>query len=597
MTRVLIVEDSPTQAEQLRWSLEEEGFAVEVAPDAEQAIEAFDAGGFDLVVSDIVMPGASGYELCEKIKASPAGRDVPVVLLSALNDPLTIIRALECGADNFLTKPYEPKHLLSRIRTALTNKTLRASGKFKVGLEVMFLGKKFAITSDKEQILDLLMSTFEDIVRTNAELEASREQLETAKADLELYAKELEARVEERTAALQERQEQLSQSQKMEAIGQLTGGMSHDFNNLLAVIIGNLELAKENLSDGEAAEALDEALEAAFRGADLNHRLLAFARRQTLLPKPTSVNDLILSTSKLLGPALGERITLRHCLEDGLESALVDAAQLEAAITNLAVNARDVMPDGGVLTIRTFRQRVTGDEAPEEAVEPGDYVAVEVSDTGTGMTPEILQRACDPFFTTKEEGKGTGLGLSTVHGFMEQSGGSLRIDSKVGEGTVVRLLLPMAQDQPSSEQALPTAQPAASQGEIVLVVEDNDRLRQVLVRQLRGLGYETIEADCGKAALELLDSGKAVDLLLTDVVMPGGIDGRQLATEAAKLRPELRIVLMSGFSEAPAKPDQAAEAPEFLLRKPYRRHDLAQTLRAALQKETAFPQQLKRRRA
>lgn len=581
MSRLLIVEDSPTQAEQLRWSLEEQGFQAEVACDAEEALRRIQTERFDLVVSDIIMPGASGYELCEQIRSSPETRDVPVVLLSALNDPMTVIRALECGADNFLTKPYEPQHLLSRIRTALSNKAIRADGKFKLGIEVMFLGKRFTISSDKEQILDLLMSTFEDIVRTNAELEASREQLSGAKAALERHACDLEVRIEERTRELQERQEQLYQAQKMEAVGQLTGGMSHDFNNLLAVIIGNLEVVREKLGEGETAKALDEALDAAFRGADLNQRLLAFARRQTLQPAATSVNALIASTSKLLGPALGEQVELTLLLDQRIDPALVDAAQLEAAIMNLAVNARDAMPAGGKLTIRTSQAPRGAQETAGATPAPADQIVVEVSDTGSGMDPETLRRACDPFFTTKEEGMGSGLGLSMVHGFIEQSGGTLRIDSEVGKGSVIRLCLPVAKDAEPIPKDFSGGTLVAPAGESILIVEDNHQLRQVLTRQIRGLGYRAIEASNGGRALELLRSDELVDLLLTDIVMPG-MDGRTLSEEAAKLRPGLKIAFMTGFADSSPSAPAAVAKKEVLLRKPFRRDELARALRVAL---------------
>ena len=580
MNRLLIVEDSPTQREQLRWSLEEQGFDVEVACDAEEALRRVEIDGFDLIVSDIVMPGASGYELCEQIKSSAKTRDVPVVLLSALNDPMTVIRALECGADNFLTKPYQPGHLLSRIHTALSNKAIRAAGKFKLGIEVMFLGKKFTISSDKEQILDLLMSTFEDIVRTNTELEASQEQLAAAKAALERHAEDLEARIEERTRELRERQEQLYQAQKMEAVGQLTGGMSHDFNNLLAIIIGNLEVVRDEIGEGETANALDDALEAAFRGADLNQRLLAFARRQTLQPATTSVNALIASTSKLLGPALGAQVELKLSLDEGIDPALVDAAQLEAAIMNLAVNARDAMPLGGRLTIRTLQEPM-GAEPSGTKRALGDHVVVEVGDTGSGMDPETLRRACDPFFTTKGEGMGSGLGLSMVHGFMEQSGGKLRIESEAGKGTIVRLFLPVARDAEPVSKESPSGTPVASGGESILIVEDNDELRQVLARQVRGLGYETLEAENGARALEFLRSDEPVDLLLTDIIMPG-MNGRTLSVEATKLRPGLRIAFMTGYGDSFSPAPAAAAKKEVLLRKPYRRDELARALRAAL---------------
>lgn len=707
MARILVVEDSPTQAEQLRYTLEQEGFTAKIVGDAEGAVGLLDSEHFDLVISDIMLPGASGFDLCRELKRRSS--ELPVLMLSSLTDPMAIIRSLECGADYFLTKPYGPEHLVARIRTALSTSRIRKKRAPGGAVDVVFRGRAFAIHSDKEQVLDLLLSTFEDIVRTNEALERSRAELSAAKRQLERHADHLKELVEERTSELVKRQEQLSdaqkvarlgnwqldvaswsvtrsdsmckvvctnlrrqdfdealqriheedrerarqtikfaienkvsfemevrlvqregaeriiwfigqpktnaagaveelfgtaqditdrkrverqlleakeqlyKAQKMEAIGQLTGGMSHDFNNLLAVIIGNLDLAREEISDREVLESVDEALNAAMRGAELNQRLLAFAKRQALQPEATEVNGLVSDVAKLLDRVLGEQVRVELRLTADLEPALVDSSQLESAVTNLAINARDAMPEGGRITIRTGTELL--DRSGEEelaGLNPGEYVVIEVSDTGTGMPPDVLQRVREPFFTTKEVGKGSGLGLSMVSGFVEQSGGALRIHSVPGEGSTMSLYLPKAPldglAHPEEDEEASSAGPSSG---TVLVVEDNDSLRSVLIKQLHSLGYQAIEAATGDAALPVIQSGREIDVLFTDVVMPGSIDGRRLVEEARKIRPDLKIVVSSGFQDVVGS-GEFDQAGVTLLKKPYKKATLARTLSALL---------------
>ena len=383
-------------------------------------------------------------------------------------------------------------------------------------------------------------------------------------------------------------EEQLRQSQKMEAVGQLTGGLAHDFNNLLGVIVGNLDLLRERLSatDPEAAEILGEALGAALRGAELNRRLLAFSRRQPLRPRQLDVNALVRDAAGLLARALGEAVEVRLSLAPDLAPVVADPAQLEASLTNLAVNARDAMPRGGQLTIATRNAALdAGCAAAQAEMPPGDYVLLEVTDTGAGMPAEVLARAFEPFFTTKEAGKGTGLGLSMVYGFAKQSGGHVRIYSEVGHGTTVRLYLPRAVAKASeAETAAAEAPPPPRGRERVLVVEDQEALRRVLLRQLAELGYEALEAEDARAALALLDRGAPVDLLLTDVVMPGGMNGRELACEAQRRRPGLKTLFTSGFPDVGCGRSGDIPLPEgaLLLGKPYRKEELARTLRDVL---------------
>ena len=584
MMRILVVEDSPTQAQQLQLILEAEQFAVDLAANAEIALQLFADHAFDMIISDIMMPGLSGYELCDRIKKDERGHNVPVVLLSTLTDPMDIIRGLECGADNFITKPYEPEQLLDRIRTVFRNRRARTQGKLAFGVEVVFLGRKFIVNSEKEQILDLLIATFEDIVRTNRGLQESKAELVAAKAEIETYALELERRVEERTKQLVEQQQQLAQAQKMEAVGQLTGGIAHDFNNILTVITGTIEiLANAVANEPELAAIATMVGEAAQRGAELTQRLLAFARKQPLHPRATDTNELVISTARLLRPTLGEQIEIESMLEEDAWPALVDPGQLTTAIVNLAVNARDAMPNGGKLTLET--RNVHLDEAYAEAnreVSPGAYAMVAVSDDGTGIPAAIRDKVFDPFFTTKEVGKGTGLGLSMVYGFVKQSGGHIKIYCEDGQGTCIKIYLPRAvgRDVESIEAA--TAAPVRGGTETILVVEDDPLVRNYVIAQLVGLGYRAIAATNAEEALVLIDQGTACDLLFTDVIMSGSKNGRELADAVVQRRPEVKVLYTSGYSQTAIVHNGRLDPGVLLLTKPYRRSDLAQMIRVAL---------------
>jgi signal transduction histidine kinase len=584
MTRILVVEDSPTQAQQLQLILEAERFAVDVAANAEIALQRFADQAFDMIISDIMMPGLSGYELCERIKQDPRGHNIPVVLLSTLIDPMDIIRGLECGADNFITKPYEPEQLVDRIRTVFQNRRARTQGKLAFGVEVMFLGRKFVVNSEKEQILDLLIATFEDIVRTNRGLQESKAELVAAKAQIETYALELEHRVEERTEQLVEQQQQLAQAQKVEAVGQLTGGIAHDFNNILTVIIGTTEILAEAVAhQPELAELAAVVDNAAQRGAELTQHLLAFARKQALHPRAIDTNELVISTAKLLRPTLGENIEIESMLDENAWPALVDPGQLTTAIVNLAVNARDAMPNGGKLTLETGNVHL--DEAYAEThrdVSPGAYAMVAVSDNGTGIPAAIRDKVFDPFFTTKEVGKGTGLGLSMVYGFVKQSGGHIKIYCEDGHGTCIRIYLPRAAGPDVETIDVAVVAPALGGTEKILVVEDDAMVRNYVMTHLVGLGYRAIPAANADEALVLIDQGIEFDLLFTDIIMSGNKNGRDLADEVVRRRPEVRVLYTSGYTQSAIVHNGRLDPGVLLLTKPYRRSDLAQMIRVAL---------------
>jgi PAS domain S-box-containing protein len=380
-------------------------------------------------------------------------------------------------------------------------------------------------------------------------------------------------------------EKQLRQAQKMEAIGNLTGGVAHDFNNLLGIIIGNLDLLRGQLGGGGAIDPkidqlASEALDAALRGADLTRRLLAFARRQPLRPQRIDVNELIEGIGKLLNRTLGEDIEIRLNLEAQAWPVNADPSQLGASLINIGHNARDAMPGGGMLTIATSNRHLDKDYAVQHPdLAPGNYTLIEVSDTGTGIPPEMLNHIFEPFFTTKEQGKGTGLGLSMVFGFMKQSAGHITVYSEVGHGTTFRLYLPRATTAADAPDIVVMSERGGH--ETILAVEDNEGLRRVVVRQLNDLGYRVLEAADGNAAFKILES-EPVDLLFTDIIMPGGMSGYDLSLNAVTRWPKLKVLLTSGFPETKLNGNGGAPVKMNLLTKPYRKDDLARALRKIL---------------
>ncbi|MFO1123668.1 MAG: PAS domain S-box protein [Hyphomicrobiales bacterium] len=390
----------------------------------------------------------------------------------------------------------------------------------------------------------------------------------------------------------------LQRAQKMEAIGQLTGGLAHDFNNLLTVIIGNLELLEGKLPDDRSTKRLSEAITAARKGSDLTRQMLAFARKQVLEPREVQLNDLVTDLAPLLSRTIGEMVQLKVAVMDGEPKAIIDPSQLESAILNLAINARDAMPKGGHLTIETqpvYLDQAYATKFPE--VTPGHYVLVAVSDTGAGMSAELLERVFQPFFTTKTQGKGSGLGLSMVYGFIKQSGGHISIYSEVGHGTAVKMYLPRkfapgeavpdvagvasVSDAPAEIADLDV--PAARKPKI-LVVEDQEAVRAVACGFLEDFGYDIVEAEDGLQALAKLQETPDIDLMFSDVVMPGGLNGFDLAQAARGIRPDLKIVHTSGYPKGAMVHQEEPRFREgFIIMKPYRREDLQKIVRDALE--------------
>jgi signal transduction histidine kinase len=409
----------------------------------------------------------------------------------------------------------------------------------------------------------------------------------------------LEARVRARTAELRAAYEQLQlesesraliegqlrQAQRLEAVGQLTGGVAHDFNNMLAIVIGSLDMARRRLErdPARAARHIEAALAGANRAADLTARLLAFARRQPLEPKPLNANQLIAGMSELLRRTLGESIHVETRLADDLWRTFADGAQLENALINLCVNARDAMGEAGRLTIETANAEL--DDAYSAAqieITPGAYIAVSVADTGAGMSEEVIAKAFEPFFTTKGAGSGTGLGLSQVYGFVKQTGGHVKIHSELGAGTTVRLYLPRYIGEAAAAAAAPAAAPArARDGEVVLLVEDQEAVREMSAAALRELGYDVMEAGDAAKALELLSAAPRVSVLFTDIVMPD-LNGRELAEQARREMPALKVLFTTGYTHNAVIHDGQIEPGAEILPKPFTIDQLAVKLRRVL---------------
>jgi two-component system NtrC family sensor kinase len=374
----------------------------------------------------------------------------------------------------------------------------------------------------------------------------------------------------------------LRQSQKMEAVGQLTGGVAHDFNNLLTIIIGNLGIAKRGVVEARAERALNNALVGAERAAQLTQRLLAFSRRQPLNPRVLDVNKLIVSISDLLVRTLGENIELESIGGAGLWKVEADASELESTLLNLALNARDAMPEGGKLTIETSNAYLDEGYCQQHAgVAPGQYILIAVTDNGGGMSAETIDRAFEPFFTTKEAGKGTGLGLSQVYGFMKQSEGHVKIYSEAGEGTTIKLYLPRRDGNEAAHSADEPVSSERGRAETILIVEDDDGVRQYASEILRDLNYQIIEAKDSATALRLLDADKKFDLLLTDVVLPGK-NGRELATEVERRRPGTKVIFMTGYSRNAIVHHGRLDPGTALIQKPLIERVLAQKIRQIL---------------
>jgi signal transduction histidine kinase len=494
--------------------LNEAGFEGLVTRDLVTLCSELAQGAGLLLISSEALLGCDLEPLLGLIEEQPAWSDLPIVLLTHHGGPEQNPASRlgpQLGNVTFLERPFHPVTLISLVTTALRGRRRQYEA--------------------RDRLIDLSQSE----LRLQNTLET------------------LEQQVEERTAQLCHNEEALRQSQKMEAVGQLTGGIAHDFNNMLTGIIGSLELLRRRLARGRTDDLdglIDLGVTSANRAAGLTHRLLAFSRRQSLDSKPVNMNTLVVSMGELLQRSINESIQLDMQLSEDLWVAEADPNQLESALLNLVLNARDAMPEGGKLVVNTSNQHLDkGFTQVHSNLQPGDYVVLRVTDTGCGMPEGTITRAFDPFFTTKPIGQGTGLGLSMIYGFSKQSHGHVTIESEVGNGTTVSLYLPRYNGALVEDTLIDIAHaPHAQDGETVLIVEDDPAVRVLVSAVLSELGYAFVEAGDADSAVPILDSGQRIDLLISDVGLPG-MNGRQLAEIGRQYRPDLKVLFITGYAE------------------------------------------------
>ena len=543
--QILLVDDNADMRNYLSRLLATR-YEVTAAVDGEEALAAARRARPDLILTDVMMPRLDGFGLLQQLRRDPELHGVPVIFLSARAGDEAKVEGLQRGADDYLVKPFSARELRARVAANIELSRARAQSE--------------RVLHEEAQILEL------KVAERTKELLAANERL---------CSEAIER---------QQVEEQLRHAQKMEAVGQLTSGLAHDFNNILSTVLGNLELIDRRLGNESVRKMVQAAARAAERGSKLTGQLLIFARKHPMEPAAVDLRDAISGTSEMLRHTLGISTAVTAAIPEDLWAALADATQFEVAILNLALNARDAMGGGGVVLVEARNVKASDSDMPP-SLAPGDYVAVSVSDTGSGMTEEVMARVLEPFFTTKEAGKGTGLGLSQVYGFAKQSGGDIRIRSAPGRGTIVEMFLPraigaamtkaaFAVDKPSNRTDCPT----------VLVVDDDEDVRAVMVAYLEELGHPAIEASSGRMAVDLLndfDIAQPIDMLIVDYAMPG-LSGIEVARAARTINPDLPIIIVSGYADASFFDDWLADIQ--LLRKPYRLRDLAIAIETVLKR-------------
>jgi signal transduction histidine kinase len=563
--KILLVDDQPGKLLSYEAILGSLGETLIKATTAQEALAQLLKNDVAVVLIDVQMPDVDGFELAAMIREHPRFQETALIFVSAIHlSDLDRLRGYEAGAVDYVPVPVVPELLRAKVAV-------------------------FADLHRKTRALEGLNAELEQrVADRTAALEASTQELQRLNSDLEV-------RIEERTREREQALAQLFEAQKIDTIGQLTGGVAHDFNNLLMAMMGSLQLLQKRVAnDPRAIRLVENALTAAERGAALTQRLLAFARRQELRPEAVRIPDLVSGMRDLLTRALGPGVQIAEAFEPDLPPVLIDANQLELALLNVSVNARDAMPDGGFLTIRGVRARVGGPgcDAPKE-LRPGDYVRVSIADSGAGMDGAVLARATEPFYTTKGVGKGTGLGLSMVHGLAAQTGGALRLSSEVGVGTCVELWIPVAPTGTASSTAdiddpTPTAQARPSQLALsVLVVDDDSLVSAGTAAMLEDLGHTVREASSAAEALAVLDEDRAIDLVITDHVMPG-MSGVELARQLRRTRPDLCVILASGYADLVT--GDRLDFPLPRLAKPFLQADISRAISQAT--ESAAPLRL-----
>jgi len=541
--KILLVDDQPAKLLSYEAILGELGEILIKSSSAQEALGQLLKNDIGVVLIDVQMPDLDGFELATLIREHPRCQQLPLIFVSAIHlSDMDRIKGYEAGAVDYVPVPVVPEVLRAKVRV-------------------------FAELHRKTRQLERLNAELEQRV---AERTAA---LEESRSELEVLNRQLELRVEERTLEREQALAQLFEAQKVDTIGQLTGGVAHDFNNLLMAVLGSLELLRKRIAaDPKSERLLDNAMEGARRGAALTQRLLAFARRQELRPEAVDVRKLIDGMTDLMTRTIGPAVRIETAIPKGLPPVLVDANQLEMALLNLVVNARDAMDEGGVITISAARM----DGGDETRGGPGS-VRLNVADTGEGMTEETLARAAEPFFTTKGAGKGTGLGLSMVHGLAAQSGGSLRIQSERGQGTTVELRLPAAESVTTQRERKqrPVAPAPLARPAIVLLIDDDTLVCNGTAAMIEDLGHTVIEAHSPELALEIIRSGKRIDLVITDYAMPG-MNGVELARRARHHASEVPFVLASGYADLSASEFAHLDLPR--LAKPFKQQDLAEAI-------------------
>jgi len=573
---ILLVDDQPAKLLSYEVILGELGEHLIKAASAREALEHLLRTDVAVLLVDVCMPELDGFELAAMIREHPRFERTAIIFVSAIQiTDFDRIRGYAAGAVDYVPVPVVPEVLRAKVKVfaELYRKT-RQLEQLNVELERRVAERTAALEKSAYQLYELNEDLERRIDERTCELTAANVRLEA------------EADERERVEAA------LRQSQKMEAVGQLTGGLAHDFNNLLQGISGSLELMRHRAAQGRTAEFgryIETAMGSANRAAALTHRLLAFSRRQTLDPKPTDMNHLVSGMEDLFRRTVGPSIKLETSLVGEPWPILCDSSQLENALLNLVINARDAMPNGGQLLIETTNtvlrdRRGAPKDWPPQDVPPGDYVALSVADTGVGMTSDVIARAFDPFFTTKPAGQGTGLGLSMIYGFVQQSGGHVRLRSEAGQGTTAAIYLPRhceASVTFGESDAAPSS-PAVTASNVVLVVDDEPDVRLVVCDILSDLGYTVLEAESGRAGLNIVASKVHIDLLLTDVGLPGGMNGRQLADAARQRRPGLKVLFITGYAESMIVANGRLEPGMEVMIKPFALNTLATRVQAII---------------